>query len=376
MGLHRLSRMRSIGSVLGWSVRVGKVKMRYLVTRQRKAGPAHYWVPYPHLVKAGFEIARLSDDPAEAFKEAGKLNARLDAWYDGVPLEPAGTAPWSLQALDDLFQTDVQFTDLAPRTQRDYCYSIKPALNTFGVMPAAAISTVMITTWLRTLIAERGGANARNTGAALRRLLSFGRNQGWIKDNPATSLRLPTPASRFQVWTLAEVEQFSETAIAEGHTSMALAAVLGWCLGQRPADLRTLAWSAYDGRSITLRQAKTKREIKVPCLPELRRVLDVAKRTSPVMVVSETTNRPYQESAFQHTFAILRGKAGLPGDRQFRDFRRTVASQLGAAGCTEDQIMAVTGHRSRSVLARYIVPNDTFAKGAMVKLERARRTKT
>ena len=63
------------------------------------------------------------------------------------------------------------------------------------------------------------------------------------------------------------------------------------------------------------------------------------------MVVSEVTGRPYQESDFQHTFAEIRDSAGLKKDLQFRDLRRTLATALGAAGCTDDQIRGVTGLR-------------------------------
>jgi hypothetical protein len=94
------------------------------------------------------------------------------------------------------------------------------------------------------------------------------------------------------------------------------------------------------------------------------------------MVVSEITERPYQESDFQHTFAGIREGAGLPKDLQFRDLPRTLATALGAAGCTDDQIRAVTGHKTRSVMSVYVRPDPTFADSAMKRLQRARRGKS
>ncbi len=155
--------------------------------------------------------------------------------------------------------------------------------------------------------------------------------------------------------------------------SMGLAVMLGWCLGQRPADLRKLPWTTYDGAAVALRQAKTKTAVWVPALPELRKLLDAATRSSVQIVVSEATGRPYQESDFQHTFVDIRRAAGLSDDLQFRDLRRTLATALGAAGCTDDQIRSITGHKTRNVVAVYVRPDQTFAKGAMKKLERARK---
>jgi len=222
-------------------------------------------------------------------------------------------------------------------------------------------------------VATRGPWNARAAGAALRRLMAFGRNQGWIEVNQATDLDLPTPASRERVWTLAERDTFVTAALAAGHASMALAVMLGWSLGQRPADLRTLAWSNYDDTAMALRQAKTGKLIWVPVLPELKRLLDATTRTAVQIVVSEQTGRPYQESAFQHEFARIRTAAALPNDLQFRDLRRTLATALGAAGCTDDEIRAITGHTTREVVAVYVRPDHTFAQGAMKKLEGAKR---
>jgi integrase len=160
---------------------------------------------------------------------------------------------------------------------------------------------------------------------------------------------------------------------------MALAVMLGWCLGQRPADLRSLAWTAYDqvagqGKAgMQRRQAKTGGAVWVPVLPELRAMLDDTPKASTQIVVSEVTGRLSKASDFQHIFAAIRAAAGLPTDLQYRDLRRTLATALGAAGCTDDEIRAITGHKTRAVVAVYVRPNGTFATGAMDRLEKARR---
>ena len=351
-----------------------RTKPRYLVGRQQKTKVLYYWQPTKKLQAAGFMATRLPDDLSAAVAESERLNAILDRWYRGEPLHPPPRfAPDSLDALDDLFQRDDAFRATSPRTQRDYLYNIKPALAWAQGVPVSAISRKAIKAWYRGLRDTRGPATARNAVAALRRLLSFALDERWISDNPALRLRLRKPGSRSRVWSQRELRAFVEAAEASGRPSMALAVMLGWCLGQRPADLRALAWSSYDGQAIQIRQGKTDQAVWIPCLPELRRLLDRTPRISTQMVVSENTGRPYQESDFQHTFVELRRAAGLPDDLQFRDLRRTLATALGAAGCTDDQFRAITGHKTREVVGVYVRPDRTFAEGAMKRLQRAAR---
>ena len=87
--------------------------------------------------------------------------------------------PGSLAALDYLFQRDDAFlSGIKPRTQRDYLYSIKPALRWAGNEQVAHLTRRAIKAWYRDQREPRGTANARNAIAALRRLLSFGHDGG------------------------------------------------------------------------------------------------------------------------------------------------------------------------------------------------------
>ena len=356
------------------SASVGGVKARYLVARPLTGVTLHYWQPTKALIAAGFRARRLSNDPAEAFAQAEEENRRLDAWRKGTPLSSGPKyRSDSLCALDDLFQRSDEFRRLGERSQRDYCYNIKSSLALAGDIRPSVLTKGIILDWHQQQRDERGPAAARNAAVALRRLLSFGVNRDWLPINPALALRLPTPRGADRVWTLAERDRFVSQAQTDGWPSMAQAVLLGWCLGQRPADLRTLAWSAYDGRTIKLRQRKTGRAMAIPVLPELKRLLDTATRTAAEIVVSERTGRPYGESAFQHRFAEIRAAAGLSVDLQFRLLRHTLATALGAAGCTDDQIRAVTGHLTRGVVARYVQPDQTFADSAMKRLKDAGR---
>ena len=83
--------------------------------------------------------------------------------------------------------------------------------------------------------------------------------------------------------------------MAAGPIEMQRAMILALHTGQRQGDLLRLAWSAYDGTKITLRQGKARHgkspgpPVIVPCTAALRRMLDGMERTSPLIL---TTKRP------------------------------------------------------------------------------------
>jgi integrase len=357
---------------------MASVAIRYLRIRARKDGVAYYWIPSKALRNAGFAIRRLDDDRAIAITQAEQLNATLDAYYAGKPIEPAGPAPGTLAWADQQFQNGLDFSRLQERTRRDYSYNIRPALEWAGDIHVAKISRPAIMHWRETLYGprDRGGlgeGNARNALVAFRRLMTHAYDQGWTKQHLALKLNLPAPAKREGTWTDDQVAKFGEAARQAGRRSMDVAVLLGWCLGQRPYDTRMLPWTAYGGSAFMIRQAKGGKLIKVPALPELRAALAETPRVSTQIVVNEATERPYTESAFQHVFAEIRAKAGLPRDLQFRDLRHTVATALGRAGCNVHQIQAVTGQETIEILQTYVHPDDSFAAAAIAKLGRSRR---
>ena len=83
--------------------------------------------------------------------------------------------------------------------------------------------------------------------------------------------------------------------------------------------------------------------------------------------MSEATKRPYSKHFLSHEVARIRALAGLPTDLQFRDLRRTAATDMGKHGATDDELRGVTGHRSRGVVAVYVQPTGEAAARAQRK---------
>lgn len=94
-------------------------------------------------------------------------------------------------------------------------------------------------------------------------------------------------------------------------------------------------------------------------------------------MVNEFTGQPYKKDNFAHLFSDI-AKGAEVTDKQFRDLRRTAAVRLAEAGCTTEEVVAVTGHKIESgsnILETYLPRNAAMAANAIDKLESHKRGK-
>ena len=165
--------------------------------------------------------------------------------------------------------------------------------------------------------------------------------------------------------------------MAVAPVEMQRAFILGLETGIRQGDLLRLPWSAYNGREIKLTQSKTENPVIIACTQELRAMLDSMPRVCPI-ILTNSQGRPFESGVFKTTFRRALEKAGLKGRVNFHS-RRTFATRLAEAGCTEAEIAGNTGHTLQSasrILSKYIARTNTTSHNGIAKLENARKTKT
>jgi integrase len=141
--------------------------------------------------------------------------------------------------------------------------------------------------------------------------------------------------------------------------------------GQRQGDLLRLTWSAYDGRTIRLKQSKTGTRVEIPVGAPLKAVLNATERLSPIILLT-TDGKPWTPDGFRASFAKARDKAGIQ-DVTFNDLRGTAVTRLAVAGCTEAEIATITGHALRDVRSildsHYLNRDPSLGESAIRKLE-------
>ena len=165
--------------------------------------------------------------------------------------------------------------------------------------------------------------------------------------------------------------------MAVAPVEMQRAFILGLETGIRQGDLLRLPWSAYNGREIKLTQSKTENPVIIACTQELRAMLDSMPRVCPI-ILTNSQGRPFESGVFKTTFRRALEKAGLKGRVNFHSLRRTFATRLAEAGCTEAEIAGNTGHTLQSasrILAKYVARTSITSHNGIAKLENARKTK-
>ncbi len=206
--------------------------------------------------------------------------------------------------------------------------------------------------------------------------------RGYAEANPFASMGLEGTGGHTRAATREEVERFVKTADDLGYTSMGTAALLAFELCQREGDVMgTISWQDYRPRcEIIVRQHKTGQLVSVPLAdqhgplyPELEARLSAMPRRGPLIVMRDPPDRrkraylPYKEGHFRHLFRIIANAAGLPKDLRFMGFRHGGLTELGDAQATDQEMMALSGHRTRQILTVYSKRSTEQARNAARK---------
>jgi integrase len=269
------------------------------------------------------------------------------------------------------FRASSDFTGLAPKTQCDYRRYIRAIESDFGDLPIAALSDPRIRAefmeW-RDVLAKTPRA-ADYAWTVLARILSWAKNRNLVAVNPCEKGgRIYAGGQRADiVWKPDDIRAFCE------HASPAVFAVVMLALwtGQRQGDLLRLAWSAYDGKFIRLRQAKTGKRVSIPVGQTLGQFLNSIEKKAVTMLVN-SKSRPWTSDGFRSSFFAACDAAGIRG-LHFHDLRGTAVTRLALSGCSVAEIAAITGHSLKDVSAlleaHYLGGRLELAEQAALKLE-------
>jgi integrase len=281
-----------------------------------------------------------------------------------------------LLALLFRFQDSAEFQfRISPRTRRDYIKQIKRIERTFGDFPIKALddprATSIFLEW-RDQLAQASLRQADYAYSTLSRILSWALKRRLIATNPcANGGKLYQGTRVDKVWSDEDVARFLRTA----PSYLQLAMLLAINTGQRQGDLLRLPWSAYDGKTIKLRQRKTGAYVPIPVADTLKTALDIAPRRCPI-VLTNSEGKPWSESGFQSAWGKATTRAGIRG-LTFHDLRGTSVVTLARAGCNEVEIYSITGHKPGDVqailTAHYLPRDEKVASNAIAKLNRYRR---
>jgi integrase len=150
-------------------------------------------------------------------------------------------------------------------------------------------------------------------------------------------------------WSEAELAQF-EAAHPLG-TKPRLAFALLLYGAQRSGDVRFLTHSAIADGRIRLKQSKTSSAVNVPVVAPLREALD-AGPLGDLMLLENKDGKAFSAKGFYNMVKRACIAAGLP-HCSAHGLRKAAARRLRDADCTDDEGMAITGHKTVREFRRY-----------------------
>jgi integrase len=279
------------------------------------------------------------------------------AVIDGVKIErqeigAARTVPGSFDALIVSYYKLV-FPTLKKSTQSVRHNILERFRADHGNKPIARFERQHAAAIIAAMAATPHAAN--NLLKVLRHLLAHAIDINMIAANPVLGIKkLKTTGDGIHTWTEHEVAQF--TARHPLGTKAHLAMMLMLCTGQRRSDVVGMGWQHVRNDKIAVRQEKTDAPLLLPIDDELAAALKLVPRTNLTFLLTER-GAPFTKAGFGNWMRDRCDEASLP-QCSSHGLRKLTATRLANAGCSERQIMAVTGHKSVSEVSRYTKARD------------------
>jgi len=268
------------------------------------------------------------------------------------------------------------FYNLSANSKRSYKMHIEQVINLvlpgynmrFGDLSAAKVNRAHVNDIINLCRENISHHRALHTIKVLRVIWSVAVRDQKLRFNPFRDPKIKSIPPRKVIWDDAQVETFVAHCDDMGWHSLGSMALLCYQMCQRPGDIRQLKWKHLIEGTFVFEQEKTGTKVEVPVLPHILDRIKLYKHpTSDYVLVCETNDLPYDRWWYAKLTRIIREKAGLPSTLRMADLRRTGATKLASHSATEDEIMSVTGHKSREIVSTYVKHSKDIAKNAIMK---------
>jgi integrase len=258
------------------------------------------------------------------------------------------TLPGSFSALCVSYYGSPEFRGMKESTQKTRRNVLERFRGPHGHRRLSDLQRVHIRSILGAMANTPQSAN--NLLKALRVILNYAVSERMIASNPALGVqRYRANRQGFHAWSEEEIEQFQTRHPIDTKAGLALALALH--TGQRKADIIRMGWQHVRDNRISVRQQKTGAVLAIPIHPELARVLAAAPKTNLTFLITER-GAAFTPAGFGNWFRDRCNEAGLP-QCSIHGLRKAACRRLAEAGCSANEIAAVSGHASLGEVARY-----------------------
>ena len=259
------------------------------------------------------------------------------------------TLPGSFSALCVSYYNSPEFCGLKASTQSVRRNILERFRREHGHRSLKDLKAIHIRTILGAMADRPESANGLLK--VLRAVLAHAVVVGLLASNVALSVKRyrNRNAEGYHTWTEDEIAQFQLAHPLGMRAGLAMALAL--YTGQRRSDVVRLGWQHVKDGRIVVRQQKTSTALTIPIHPELERALAALPRTNMTFLVTEF-GKPFAAAGFGNWFRRMCNEAGLP-HCSMHGLRKAACRRLAEAGCSANEIAAVSGHASLREVARY-----------------------
>jgi integrase len=313
--------------------------------------PGFKQVPLPGLPGS----AEFMEAYAEAFGTAQR-----------VEIGASRSKPGTIAALTAAYLASIAFGQLADETRRTRRNILERFRAEHGDKRVATLQRMHVERMVGTKAATP--AAARNFLNTLRAMMQFAVEIGIRHDDPTLGVkRIKIRTEGYRTWSEEDIAAFEAAHPIGTRARLALALLL--CTAQRRSDVVRIGRQHVRGGMIHVRQRKTGTTLAIPVHLELQRVLD-ATPGEHLTFLTTAAGKPFTPAGFTNWFRQMCNEAGLPTGTSAHGLRKAACRRLAEAGCSANEIAAISGHATLREIERYTKAADQarMARAAMGRL--------
>jgi integrase len=342
---------------------VTRIRLKYIHEfRDRHGKPRHYFR------RPGFKRVALPGLPGSTEYMAAYAEALAEA--PRVEIGTKRTIAGTVNAMIVGYLATAAFHKLAPASQEQYRRIFEGLRRDHGNRGIATLERRHIVLMLDAK-AETPSA-ARDFLRCLRLLVQHAIEHGIRSNDPTAGVRVKVPRTGgFRTWTEDDIAAFEATyPLISSKPRLALALLLGTAL--RCADVvRVGRGNIRNGTVCNIAQQKTGGLLPpIPISAALADAINAAAPSEHITLLINERGASFTAKAFGKWFSKQCARAGLKG-LSAHGLRKAACRRLAEAGCSANEIAAISGHQSLNEIARYTRAADQarMARNAMARMD-------
>jgi integrase len=190
----------------------------------------------------------------------------------------------------------------------------------------------------------------------LKSILSKAVEWGKLIDSPARGIkRLKVDNCQTRILTPDEQRRVLDASPRKLRAIVTLALITGARIG----ELLGLRWDCVTDGALVFLETKNGKARRIPLSPAIDAVLGALARQHAWVFTNSRTADRYTVNGVAHVFGRALARAGITtGDVTLHTLRHTALSRMVANRCDDYTVMALSGHSSTRMLARYTHPTE------------------